>query len=282
MTTSSGHAADAAYPDTAPSTNAPPAAAGRARVARWQQRSEIPLAVAAVLFLAAYAWPILQPGLSHPVRRGCDLVVYGVWALFALDYVTRLVLAERRSAFFWRNLLDLASIALPVLRPLRLLRLLALVRVLNRRATASLHGRVAAYVGSSATLIIFVAALAILDAERGHRGSNISSFSDALWWSATTVTTVGYGDRYPVTGTGRLVAVGLMLAGIALLGIVTAAIATWLLGQVRNVETSTEDFIDARVTALHGEMTELKTLVQSLIENQKGPSGAGGATSVLD
>ena len=282
MTVSSADTADTAHPDKAPATNAPVAAAGHVRVARWQKRSEIPLAGAAVLFLAAYAWPILQPGLSHSVRRGCDVVVYGVWALFALDYVTRLVLAERRWRFFWRNLFGLASIALPVLRPLRLLRLLALVRVLNRRATASLHGRVAAYVGSSATLIIFVAALAILDAERGHRGSNISSFGDALWWSATTVTTVGYGDRYPVTGTGRLVAVGLMLAGIALLGIVTAAIATWLLGQVRNLETSTEDFIDARVTALHGEIAELKALMQTVIAHQQAPANTGSGTAVLD
>lgn len=268
---------------TVPGEEAKPEGASDARGARWQRRSEIPLAAAAVLFLAAYAWPILQPGMSHSVRRSCDIVVYSVWALFALDYVTRLVLAERRWKFFWRNLLDLISIALPVLRPLRLLRLLALVRVLNRRATASLHGRVAAYVGSSAALIIFVAALAVLDAERGHHGSNINSFGDALWWSATTVMTVGYGDRYPVTVTGRLVAVGLMIGGITLLGIVTASIATWLLGQVRNVESSTEDYIDARVTVLHGEIAELKALVQTLVEHEREePGSAGSATPVLD
>lgn len=284
MTASSVDAAQTTEPgDEATVAAAVPHMVARdARGARWQQRSEVPLAVAAVLFLAAYAWPILQPGVSHPVRRGCELVVYGVWALFALDYLTRLVFAERRWTFFWRNLLDLASIALPVLRPLRLLRLVALVRVLNRRATSSLHGRVAVYVGSSATLIIFVAALAILDAERGHRGSNINSFGDALCWSATTVMTVGYGDRYPVTVTGRLVAVGLMVGGITLLGIVTASIATWLLGQVRNVETSTEDYVDARVTALHGEIAELKALVQSLVEHHQAKPGAGTVTAVPD
>ena len=106
-------------------------------------------------------------------------------------------------------MLDLLSIALPVLRPLRLLRLVALVRILNRKATTSLHGRVAIYVVSSAALIIFVASLAGLDAERGKPHANINTFGDALWWSATTVMTVGYGDRYPVTVTGRFVAAGL-------------------------------------------------------------------------
>jgi voltage-gated potassium channel len=69
-------------------------------------------------------------------------------------------------------------------------------------------------------LVLFVAALAVLQAERGHPGGNIESFGDALWWAVTTVTTVGYGDRFPVTTTGRFVAGGLMLAGIALLGVV--------------------------------------------------------------
>lgn len=244
-----------------------------ARSDRWQHRTEIPLAGAALLFLAAYAWPILQPTLPHPARLSCDVTVYAAWTLFAIDYLARLALAERRWTFFWRNLLDLASIALPVLRPLRLLRLVALVRVLNRRATASLQGRVAVYVSCSAALIIFVAALAVLDAERGHRGADINSFGDALWWSATTVMTVGYGDRVPVTGAGRLVAVGLMIGGITLLGIITASIATWLLGQVRDAETTAEDYIDARLTALHEEITDLKVLVRTPLE-QRHQSGS--------
>ena len=155
--------------------------------ARWTRLTELPLAAAAALFLAAYAWPILQPSLDPTVRRTCELIVYIIWALFAVDYLVRFALARRRWVFFRRNLIDLASIALPVLRPLRLLRLIALVRVLNRRATTSLHGRVAIYVGSSGLLIVFVAALAVLDAERGRPGANIRSFGDALWWAATTV-----------------------------------------------------------------------------------------------
>jgi len=228
------------------------------------RRTELPLAVAAAMFLGAYAWPILEPNLDHSLRHACSIVVYVIWALFALDYFTRLTLARPRWSFFRRILIDLASIALPMLRPLRLLRLIALIRVLNRRAITSLHGRVALYVSSSALLIVFVAALAILDAERGKPHSNINSFGDALWWAATTVMTVGYGDRVPVTPSGRLVAVGLMLGGITLLGIVTASIATWLIARVRDVEANTETQLHHRIDQLQNEISELKAMIAAL------------------
>lgn len=103
----------------------------------------------------------------------CSNVVLVVWAVFGVDYLTRVSLARGRARFIAHHLPDLASVALPVLRPLRLLRLIALVRVLNRKATSSLHGRVAVYVTCSVALIIFVAALAELDAERGRAGPTI-------------------------------------------------------------------------------------------------------------
>ena len=108
-----------------------------------------------------------------------------------------------------------------MLQPLRLLRLVFLFRVLNRRAENSMRGRITAYVATSTGLLIFSAALAVLDAERGAKGANITNFGDAVWWSVTTMSTVGYGDEYPVTTTGRLVAVALMIGGVALLGVVT-------------------------------------------------------------
>jgi voltage-gated potassium channel len=76
-------------------------------------------------------------------------------------------------------------------------------------------------------------AVAVLDAERSAPGANITSFGDALWWASTTVTTVGYGDRYPVTTEGRLIAVALMVVGIGLVGAVTASVATWMVARVQ-------------------------------------------------
>ena len=64
-------------------------------------------------------------------------------------------------------------------------------------------------------MLIWVASLAILDAERGKPGANIETFGEAVWWAFVTITTVGYGDFYPVTAHGRFVAVLLMAGGVA-------------------------------------------------------------------
>ena len=97
----------------------------------------------------------------------------------------------------------------------------------------------------------------MLDAERAAPGANINTIGDALWWSVTTITTVGYGDRYPTTATGRLIAVGLMLAGIALFGVVTATLASWLIERV-----SAENAADRAATADQAEalMVEVRAL----------------------
>ena len=116
--------------------------------------------------------------------------------------------------------------------PLRLLRLLAVVRILDRSAGASLAGRVLVYVSGAAAVAVGLGALSALDAEQDAPGANITTFGDALWWAATTVTTVGYGDRFPVTAEGRAVAVVLMLVGIGLVGSVTAAVTAWILARV--------------------------------------------------
>jgi len=84
---------------------------------------------------------------------------------------------------------------------------------------------------ATAALVVYLGAAAVLDAEREAPDANITSFGDALWWACSTITTVGYGDRYPVTTAGRLVAVVVMFVGIALLGVLTAGLAAWLLRQ---------------------------------------------------
>jgi voltage-gated potassium channel len=193
-----------------------------ARRARWNRVSEWPLILAALAFLAAYAIPILDPGLPRWLGALCWWTTWFTWLLFVLDYLVRLVLADSRRRFVLRHWLDLIVIALPLLRPLRLLRLVPLLSVINRRATTRLQGRVATYVVGGALLLAFVGALAELSAERQAPGATIVNFGDAIWWATTTMTTVGYGDTYPVTVIGRWVAVALMIGGVALLGTVTA------------------------------------------------------------
>lgn len=107
---------------------------------------------------------------------------------------------------------------------MRLLRLVAVLNVLNRTGGMAVRGRITLYTCCSVTLLMYIGALAELDVERGVPGASITDFGEAIWWSFVTVTTVGYGDLSPVTWQGRCIAIGLMITGVALIGIVTATL----------------------------------------------------------
>lgn len=245
------------------------------RARRWEDLADWPLTAASVVFLTAYAWPILDPGLDRSARIACEALTWITWAAFAGDYVVRLTLAGERARFVRSNLVDLAVVVLPLLRPLRLLRLLTVLRVLDRYAGSALRGRVLTYVGSATALVMFMAALAVLDAERGHPEANITGFPDALWWSFATVTTVGYGDRFPVTGTGRAIAAGLMLVGIALLGTVTAAVASWLVEKVQQADEASEAVTRRDIAALAAEVAALRAELSA----GRDPARHGGTST---
>jgi voltage-gated potassium channel len=198
-----------------------------------------------VLFLAAYAWQVLDTSLTPAGAGALEAVVVVTWVVFAVDYLVRLALARRRWRYVSRHLLELAVLVLPMFRPLRALRVFTAVGVLNRQLRDDSRGRIALYVSATVTLIVFVAALAVLDAERDAPEASLTTFGEALWWAVTTISTVGYGDRYPVTGEGRLVATALMVAGIALLGVVTASIASWFVENLRRAEDRVSTEVDA-------------------------------------
>lgn len=231
---------------------------------RWQKATEWPLTVLALVFLGAYAWPILDTGIVPEAEKLCEVVVWLTWAVFVLDYGVRLLLAEQRVPWVMSHLLDLAVILLPMLRPLRLLRLVTMIRVLNKTAVAGLRGRVGLYLSAGSGLLALVAALAVLDAERDAAGANIEDLGDALWWAAATMSTAGYGDQFPVTTTGRLVGVGLMVAGIALLGTVTATVASWLVERVANVSASSTMTDDDEHEELRREVARLRAQLDEL------------------
>jgi voltage-gated potassium channel len=214
------------------------------RIAAWDRRVDWWLTGLAALFLAAYAWQVLDTSLTPAGRDALEVVLTGTWVVFALDYLVRIALARRRWYFVRTHLLDLVMLALPMFRQLRVLRLITVVTVLNRQLRDDARGRVVFYVVGTVVLIAFVASLAVLDAERYAPDSSITTFGDALWWTMTTISTVGYGDRYPVTVEGRLVAVSLMVAGIALLGVVTASLASWFVENLRHAGAAVERELD--------------------------------------
>jgi len=109
---------------------------------------------------------------------------------------------------------------------------------------------------------VFCASLAELDAERHTHSANITTFGDSLWWAMSTVTTVGYGDKYPVTAEGRFVAVGLMIGGVALIGVITAALASWLIDRVRQTEVDAQAPSLRDLHALSEKVDQLTALVR--------------------
>lgn len=234
---------------------------------RWVSRTDTALIVLALVFLGILVAPLIAPNLSHGARLALTAGSALIWFVFVIDYLTRLYLAERRGRFIRQNIPDLIVIAVPMLRPLRALRAVRLLRLLGlsgRVGVASrrtLHSRVAGYVSLLAVLALFVASSAMLLAERSHKDGNIKTFGDALWWAATTVTTVGYGDRYPVTTEGRAVAIVLMVVGIALLGVVTASVAAWFVGQLASTKAEVEESVSAETQAV---LTAIEDLRQRL------------------
>jgi voltage-gated potassium channel len=227
--------------------------------ARWRELTDWPLTGAALAFLIAYSWEVIA-NLQGTAAVWCNIVIWVTWAAFVADYVVSFVLAQPRWRWFRKHLLDLAIVALPVLRPLRLLRLVTVISVLQQRAIGTrFRGRVVTYTAVSAVLLVYAAALAELDAERGVPGASISTFGDSLWWSAATITTVGDAAFSPVSITGRFVAIGLMIGGISLLGVVTATFASWIVERVAHKEETEQAATRGQIADLLERFSQLET-----------------------
>ena len=192
----------------------------------WTKLSPTFLQVLGVIFLAGYAWPIINPNLSPALHSLCNWTLFVIWVFFAFDYFARLSIADNKRLFVRKNLLDLAAVALPFLPLLRAIRALAAVTVLSRRNRGSRSQQVTTSVVTLAFATWFVAGLAVTEAERQVDGANIQGVGDGWWWAITTMATVGYGDTYPVSPQGRIVGTALMIMGVALLGTITASIAS--------------------------------------------------------
>ncbi len=243
------------------------------RYDRWENRTQRPLLVLSVLLIPVLVIPEVRT-ISPRTRSLLDAVDYCVWAAFVVDYGTRLFIAQSRRSFVRHNVPDLLLVVLPMLRPLRAARLLRLLR-LGRLAVLlrviarqrSVQTRALAYVVTAAAGSALLAAVAMDDLERNSPTATIHSFGDSIWWAFTTVSTVGYGDRYPVTTGGRFVAAALMVVGVSLFGVITASIATYF---VRNVRQTEEDTTGNEMAA---RLVRVERLLEQLSEQQLAARG---------
>jgi len=249
----------------------------------WRKYSEWPLAIAAVIFLVAYSIQVIA---DVPDRNAAvfDIIIWATWGLFVVDYAANLILAERKLHWFTHNLHLAVIVALPMVRPLRLMRLLWVMQLSHRMGGRRLRGRILTYAFVIATLLVYVGALAVLDAEQNEPGASITNIGDALWFAVVTLTGTGYGDIVPITLIGKLVAVGLMLGGLAIVGVIAASFATWMIEQVGNrvaeEAEEAESETQSEVVVLTEQVARLTAMIESRMPVEPAaPRGAVASPS---
>ena len=231
----------------------PPLALRQQTFDRFSAAVELPMLVLTIVMIPVLILPYVIHHPSAKTQSLLDAADYFIWAVFLFEYLVRLTLAPRRWHFVTHNWADLVIVAVPMLRPLRLIRSIRVLRALRlsrlsalvgegtQKAKRSLHARATGYVIVITTALILVTSVVVLDLERDVKGANIKSFGDALWWAVSTVFTVGYGDRYPVSAGGRAVATVLMMCGIGLIGVIAAAVAAYFVGEGSAARQTVED-----------------------------------------
>ena len=192
------------------------------------------LTALALCFLVVYSYPAFSTSISSTQQSVIDAIQWICWLAFALDLAYGIWKAENRKNYLIRHPLEVASVLLPFLRPLRLMRVISFGGLALQKVAVGRQFAITLKVAISAVFISYIAAVQITISERNVEGSNIKTFGDGLWWAITTVTTVGYGDRFPTTTEGRLLAVMLMIVGISLVGVITASVAAWFVKMSQN------------------------------------------------
>ncbi len=210
---------------------------------------------------------------AHKIVNAVDTVICFV---FIADFVYKLTTAKSKAGYLKWGWIDLIS-SIPMVdflrwgriaRVVRILRLLRVVRSAKRIVAQLAKQRGEATflaLGLAAVVLMVISSIAILQVEHGE-GANIKDASDALWWAFVTVTTVGYGDKFPVTTEGRIIAGVLMLIGVGLFGTFTGLAASWFMGPE---EREQEDILEA----MSKRMERIERMLENLSRQQVAENG---------
>lgn len=183
------------------------------------------LTILAIAFLIAFSYPAFVNQIDLRMQSYLDAIQWISWVAFAVDLIFGFLGAREKRHYLKTHPLQIAAVVLPFLRPLRLLRIVSFGSLVIQKVAIGRSFSIAIRVFLTTLFLTYIAAVQITLIERSEVNSNIKTFGDGFWWAITTVTTVGYGDRFPVTTEGRFLAVGLMIMGISLLGVISATIA---------------------------------------------------------
>jgi voltage-gated potassium channel Kch len=192
--------------------------------------------------------------------------------IFFGDFCYRFFTAQSKSSYFWRKFgwADLlSSLPFPNLKILRVFRLWRVIRLMRNFGLRNLvHALIADRAGNALFVVVFMVfcvlefgSLAVLSAEHSSPDANITNASDALWWDFVTITTVGYGDKYPTTNAGRIVAIFVMIAGVGLFGTLSGFLANTFLSPPKRKEE--EALAPADANDPKAKIAELKRMIEA-------------------
>ena len=193
-----------------------------------ERATKYPMALLGIAWLVI-AIIVVTTDVNSSVSTTLVGALFALWAILLLEYAVRLVITPDRRGYLKRRWAEPATVVIPPLQGWHLVgveKMCLLIHEGELRVEAVLkhHSLFRVLIAAAATLVL--GAWLVLLFEENAKGSNIHDYPDALWWAIVTVTTVGYGDRFPTTSGGRAVAVVLMLVGIGLIGVLTATVAS--------------------------------------------------------
>ena len=218
-----------------------------------------------LLSLSAETFIRLQPE-TIVILDAIDNVICGI---FLLDFIICFGRAPHKLRFMTWGWIDLLSSipAIDVLQAGRIVRVIRILRVLRGVRLARILAKYLQHHRADGTflavifislLLLFLSSVAILRVEQAD-DSNIKTPSDALWWATETMTTVGYGDKYPVTTLGRIIAGVLMIGGVGLFGTLSGSVASWILNPVEQRQEIDLDAIQSELMAIHRRLDEVNS-----------------------
>jgi voltage-gated potassium channel len=213
------------------------------------------LSLLSVFNMVFVALAVFFTGTDGPAQQVILAIDAIITPIFVFDFVYRLLTTRPRRRYFidgqgWADLLA----TIPMFRIFRIFRILRVVRLLRAYGTRRFFADIVRQRASATFLLTMFLVILVLElagasiyyVEGGDPDANIRSAGDAIWWGLVTITTVGYGDRFPVTLGGRIIGVFLLLAGIGLFSVLTGFIANAFLAPPKDdVATSTANPQDA-------------------------------------
>jgi voltage-gated potassium channel len=220
---------------------------------------------------------ILLPWTDPVVQQVVELMDGFISLVFSIDFFYRLFTAPSKPSYVFRNWgwADLlSSIPIPQLKVFRVFRVVQATQQMRATGSAAVKKELVRNRSTSVSFFVLLLVILVLQfggmgivkVEASNAGANIRTGADGVWWVFVTITTVGYGDRYPVTDLGRIVAMATMVLGVVVFGVITALLAKRFIGQSPEEEQAEEEAQEAKLEMIYQLLRDQELASQALQE----------------